>query len=62
MQDMRKRSRKILIVDDEPYNIFALKIIIKSICDEDLKEMVDELVDQAPNGQVACDMVKMAHE
>ena len=45
MKDMKKQSRKILVVDDEPYNILALKIIIKSVCNEDLKDMIDDLVD-----------------
>ena len=47
---MKRGVRKILIVDDEPYNILALKIIMNSVCVEDLKDMVDDLVDQAPNG------------
>ena len=59
---MKRHSRKILIVDDEPYNILALRIIIKQVCHPDLQEIIDDLIDQAPNGQIAFEKVKQSHE
>jgi YesN/AraC family two-component response regulator len=47
-------KRKILIVDDEPYNLIALKIML-SKCD-----IPEELIDRAYNGQEAYEMVQKA--
>jgi CheY-like chemotaxis protein len=47
-------NRKILIVDDEPYNLIALKIML-SKCG-----IPEELIDRAYNGQEAYEMVQKA--
>lgn len=47
-------NRRILIVDDEPYNLIALKIML-SQC-----EIPEDLIDRAYNGQEAYDMVQKA--
>ena len=56
---INRDQRRILIVDDEPYNILALKIMLKSICSEEFELMLESILDQAPNGEVAYDMVKL---
>ena len=53
------KSKRILIVDDEPYNIMGLKIIIDA-CDKG--KLVSMIVDQATNGMEAYKAVKMATE
>ena len=48
-----KNNRRIMIVDDEPYNILGLQIIIRNAGFKNL----DELIDIANNGQEALDLV-----
>ena len=47
-------------MDDEPYNILALKIVMQACFDSEreLWQHVEQLIDQASNGQEAVDMVK----
>lgn len=49
-----KKLLRILIVDDEQYNIDALKIILKYHCNI----ATDEICDQASNGKEALQAVK----
>jgi len=54
-------SKKIIVVDDEPFNILGLKNILK-ICFDRLNLpacSMDKLVDTAFNGQEALDRVKL---
>jgi CheY-like chemotaxis protein len=53
-----EKQDKILIVDDEPYNILALKIMIKAVLPPEMKGHIDEHIDEAPNGLAALRMVK----
>ena len=48
-----KTNRRILLVDDEPYNIFGLKIIIELCGFPNIKK----LIDSANNGKQALEMV-----
>ena len=51
-------DRRILIVDDEPYNLLGLKIILSEAAgDRD----IENLVDTATNGLEALNMVKKAY-
>ena len=53
---------RILVVDDEPYNILAFDIILKVALEEKLKqEVVNIIVDKAYNGQEALKRVKDSH-
>ena len=47
-----------MIVDDEPYNILGLQIIIQNSGFED----IEKLIDKANNGQEALDLVKSSFE
>ena len=49
------KDRRILIVDDEPYNLMALKVVIDA-ADTRVKDMIDE----ATNGLEAYEAVKKA--
>ena len=51
------RNRRILIVDDEPYNLLSLKIMLPQAS---FKE-INELVDEALNGEEAVQKVKSAY-
>ena len=42
---------RILLVDDEPYNLMALKIVLSAACDK--RYNLDPLIDVAKNGQEA---------
>lgn len=53
-QGDRKQTTKILLVDDEDYNLTALKIILKY----HIRLDVDKLCDEAVNGQEAFKAVK----
>ena len=53
-----KKNRRILLVDDEPYNILGLKIVLQQ---SKIKNLMN-LVDTAYNGQQAVDLVKNAYE
>ena len=53
------KSRRILIVDDESYNLIGLKIIIDA-CDQ--SKILNLIVDQATNGMEAYKAVKLATE
>ena len=55
--------RYILIVDDEPYNLMGLKIILKLAFKQiGLKDnLVDDLVHEASNGKHAVDIVEATH-
>ena len=55
VNSMRK-NRRFLIVDDEPYNILALQIILQKSGYPQIKEFIDS----ANNGQEAVDKVKDA--
>lgn len=48
--DQRKYTRRILIVDDEPYNIMAIKLIIQAACDSQRHKQLEFLIDEAENG------------
>ena len=52
-------QKRILIVDDEPYNLLALKTIIKAA---DTTGLLSDLVDAAVNGSDALTKVKKAHQ
>lgn len=47
------KNRRILIVDDEPYNLLGLKIVLQQ---SGIKNIL-KIVDTAYNGQQAIDMV-----
>ena len=47
-----------MIVDDEPYNILGLQIIIQLSGFKD----IEKLIDKAKNGQDALDLVKSSYE
>lgn len=49
--------KRILIVDDEPYNLVGLKIVIEAANKKTLKGLIDE----AKNGEEAVKMVKKAY-
>ena len=51
------KDRRILIVDDEPYNLMALKVVIDA-ADTRVKDMIDE----ATNGLEAYEAVKKADQ
>ena len=51
-------QRRILIVDDEPYNILALRIMLKQLCPVNYQSKLDSVIDQAPNGRDALEMSK----
>ena len=51
-------NRRIIIVDDEPYNILGLQIIIQLSGFKD----IEKLIDKANNGQEALDLVKSSYE
>ena len=51
-------NKRILLVDDEPYNILGLKIVLQQ---SGIKNLM-QLVDTAYNGQQALDLVKNAYE
>ena len=51
-----RKNRRILIVDDEPYNILALQIILQKSGYPQIKEFIDS----ANNGQEAVQKVKDA--
>ena len=55
----KPKRRKILLVDDEPYNLMGLKVIIDSI---DKRNHLSMIVDQATNGMEAYKAIKKAHE
>ena len=67
-------NKRILIVDDEPYNLMALKIILgqaeksllTEIHGEDIMERtkgeICDIVDQATTGQEAVDAIKKANQ
>jgi two-component SAPR family response regulator len=51
------QARRILIVDDEPYNIMGLRVLITASCKF---SEIDSIVDQANNGVDALQMIKQA--
>jgi CheY-like chemotaxis protein len=51
-------NRRIMIVDDEPYNILGLQIIIS----QSGFEGIEKLIDKANNGQEALDLVKSSYQ
>ena len=55
----KHKRRKILLVDDEPYNLMGLKVIIDSI---DKRNHLSMIVDLATNGMEAYKAIKKAHE
>lgn len=56
-QQERGNFKRILIVDDEPFNIMALKILLNSSGHDNILSIVETAVD----GQEAVDKVKEAH-
>ena len=52
--DQINKNRRILVVDDEPYNILGLKVVLQQ---SGIKNIIQK-VDIAYNGQQAVDMVK----
>ena len=67
-------NKRFLIVDDEPYNLMGLKIILAQAEKMLLKELhgdeimekfsgdITDLIDQATNGQKAVEAVKKAYK
>lgn len=51
-------KRRILVVDDEPYNIMAVKLIMQTACDENVQKHLEYLIDEAENGKVAIEKVR----
>lgn len=49
-------KRRILLVDDEPYNLIALKIMLFKC------NIPEDLIDRAYNGQEAYEMVQKAYK
>ena len=49
-----KQNRRILLVDDEPYNILALQVLLYQCGYPNLKQ----LIDVAYNGKEAFDLVQ----
>jgi YesN/AraC family two-component response regulator len=54
--NLKTKDRRILIVDDEPYNLMALKVVIDA-ADKRVKDMIDEVT----NGLEAFEAVKKAN-
>ena len=52
------KKRRILLVDDEPYNLMGLKVIIGAL---DTGNVLSMIIDQATNGLEAYKAVKKAH-
>lgn len=52
------QNRRILIVDDEPYNILGLSIVLQ----QSGYERIVQLIDKAYNGKEAVDLVKKAYK
>jgi CheY-like chemotaxis protein len=52
------KDKRILLVDDEPYNLIALKIILEAA---DEHKVVKYLIDQVTNGSEAYKAVKTAY-
>ena len=52
-----KQNRRILLVDDEPYNILALQVLLQQCGYPNLKQ----LIDVAYNGKEAFDLVQQAY-
>jgi YesN/AraC family two-component response regulator len=50
------KERRILIVDDEPYNLIGLRIILNAASND-----LDHLIDTARNGLEAFEAVKKCH-
>ena len=53
------KRRRILLVDDEPYNLMGLKVIIEAL---DTGNSLSMIIDQATNGLEAYKAVKKAHQ
>ena len=53
----QQTKRRILIVDDEPYNLIGLRVIINAAFDDG---GIDELIDQVQNGLEALEAVSNA--
>jgi CheY-like chemotaxis protein len=51
-------NRRILLVDDEPYNLLALKIVLQQCGIQNIIQQVDT----AYNGQEAIDLVKKGYD
>lgn len=54
-----QKKKRILLVDDEPYNLMALKVIINCV---DNGKTLSMIIDQATNGLEAYKAVKQAHQ
>ena len=52
-------KRRILIVDDEPYNLMGLRIIIEAA---DKTNLVTHIIDEATNGMEAFKTIQRANE
>ena len=55
-----KETKHILIVDDEPYNLLSLQMVLK-LCFKQLgwkQEITEHIIDQASNGHEALQKVK----
>ena len=50
------RNRRILIVDDEPYNILGMQIVLEQSGFKGMKH----LIDTAHNGEIAYNLIKKA--
>ena len=52
------KNRRILIVDDEPYNLLGMQIVLDQCGYDGIKT----LVDTAYNGDIAYNMVRKAYD
>jgi len=57
MNSLNDQHKRILIVDDEPFNIIGMTTIMEQCCCPNIKSYID----RAYNGQQAIDMVKKAY-
>jgi len=58
MIENQSTRRRILIVDDEPFNIMCLKTFL---CNFDIQN-IELIIDEAYNGKIAVDMVRHSQE
>ena len=62
-QGMYQFTMRIMIVDDEPFNLQSMMIILKAALKQlgQSPDLLDQTVEQANDGEDAIDMVKKLH-